>query len=61
MTTLQTAGAAMDSADQLKELIAQQAVEIERLQTAVKHLSGAAAKATFAEKIALATAADMTP
>ena len=30
MTTLQTAGAAMDSADALKELIARQAVEIER-------------------------------
>lgn len=74
MTTLQTAGAAMDSADKLKELIARQAVEIERLiaaynmgtesyralekerdaaqaeierlQTAVKHLSGAAAGAS---------------
>jgi hypothetical protein len=29
MNTLQTAGAAMDSADALKELIARQAVEIE--------------------------------
>jgi hypothetical protein len=31
-TTLQTAGAAMDSADALKELIARQAVEIEKLR-----------------------------
>lgn len=32
MTTLQTAGAALDSADKLKELIARQAVEIEKLR-----------------------------
>lgn len=32
MTTLQTAGEAMDSADALKELIARQAVEIEQLR-----------------------------
>lgn len=34
MNTLQTAGAAMDSADALKELIARQAVEIEQLKRA---------------------------
>ena len=32
MTTLQTAGEALDSADKLKELIARQAVEIEKLR-----------------------------
>jgi len=32
MTPLKTAGAGMDSADQLKELIARQAVEIEQLR-----------------------------
>jgi hypothetical protein len=32
MNTLKTAGAAMDSADALKELIARQAVEIEKLR-----------------------------
>jgi len=32
MNTLQTAGDAMDSADALKELIARQAVEIEKLK-----------------------------
>lgn len=32
MTTLQTAGSALDSADKLKELIARQALEIEKLR-----------------------------
>ena len=39
MTTLQTAGEALDSADKLKELIARQAVEIERLRKDANRLA----------------------